>query len=217
MNVKNPSDWLNLKAGSTLALSDEQSLMDSKKRGFGLNPISFTVTRVTKVQEAKGLVTYIFVDIEDGVQPLRLMVKIVDENVDFRLYYKSEDFVSASRQTATSRGDYWLFQQPPDENNFTLLDLKYTIDIKQTIDNKEIVYSQKPSGELSGIALENPARTGLKNLLATITEYKTKQETENPELMLFEIGDKLNKDGGEITLYFGSPIHENEIQVLALK
>lgn len=215
--MKNANDWLNLKAGSTLVLSDEQSLMDSKKRGFGLNPINFTVTRVTKIQEAKGLVTYIFVDIEDGVQPLRLMVKIVDENVDFRLYYKSEDFISASRQAVTERGDYWLFQKPADENNFTPLDLKYTMDIKQTIDGKDIVYDRKPSGELSGIALENPVRAGLQNLLATITEYKTNQETENPELMLFEIGDKLNKSGGEISLYFGSPIHENEIQVLALK
>lgn len=217
MNLKDPTDWLNLKTGSTLVLSDEQSLMDSKKRGFGLNPLNFTVIRVTKVQEAQGLVTYIFVDIEDGVQPLRLMAKIVDENVDFRLYYKSEDFVAASRKTAIDRGDFWLFQKPEDENNFTPLDLKYTMGIKQSIDNKEIVYDRKPSGELSGIAVENPVRKGLADLLATITEYKTNQETENPELMLLEIGNKLNKDGGEITLYFGSPIHENEIQVLALK
>lgn len=217
MNIKNNQDWLSLKKGSTVSLSDEQSLLDSKKRGLGLNPLNFTVERVSRLQEFNNLATWIFADINDGVQPLLLMGKFVDDNVDFRIYYQSEDFAPITRQGAINNEMYWLFQKPEDENNLNLLKLKYTNDIEQTNGNEKINYSIKPQGELSGLVVQNPPQTGLKELLGTVVEYGTKVEAENPELMLLEIGDKLSKQGGEIRLFFGTSLKDNEIQVLDLK
>ncbi len=216
MNTTLAIDWFNLTQGSTVTLSDEQSLLDSKKRGFGLKPINFSVQKTVQLKELNDLATWTFVELNDGVQPLQLMVKEVDDKTDFFLYYQSEDFTPITRQKAIDRGDQWLFEAPGDSSNFNPLDLKYTNDLTQTVDGKDITYTRKPQGELNGMVHENPASSGLNSLLGTIVEYSTKAETENPEVLLLEIGEKLNRRGGEITLYFGTKINSDEIEVLSL-
>lgn len=217
MNLRKPLDWLALKSGSTVLLSDKQSLIDSRDRGFGLKPLTFSVKRVMLLTENENMAKWIFVDISDDKQPLCLMAKYVNEEVDFRVYYLSEDFKATTRQGAIDRGDLWLFQKPSNEHDFKPIELRYTMDIKQTLKSKEeLNYSQKAQKEMSGSWTENPPRDGMSNMLATIVEYCTDVECENPEMMILEVGSKFNVNGGEVALYLGTRINESEIQVLPL-
>ena len=213
MNLRNVEDWRKVRVGSTVSLSDEFSLLESKNRGKGLKPLDFTVERVTIIKESKNLVTWIFADINDGTEPLKLMVKIVDANADFRLYATVKDFPPIHRQAAVEQGMLFLFAQP---HNVEVGALKYNGDIFHETGGNKVTYLRKPQGELNGLVTEIPARSGMKDLLATVVEYSTNDKTDNPELLVLEIGNKFNNNGGEIAMYLGTTIQEAEIAVLPL-
>jgi hypothetical protein len=141
------------------------------------------------------------------------MAKACDEAIDWRLYYQSADFAAARREDVVSRGDKWLFEPPADGSNFAPADLTYTAEIDQQIDGKSLCYARKPQGERQAACKENPLRSGIGSLLATIVEYSTADQAENPELLILELG-AADRGTGEVSLYLGAAIRASEINIV---
>ena len=205
--------WLNFPPNSFIVLSDSQSMADSQKRGQGYKGIRYAVEGTATADDSEGFGTWAFITLNDQHQKLLLMVKSVDEAIDYRIYYVNEDFTPARREDVIRRSDLWLFEPPQDENNFDPADLLYSAEIVRQTDAGELVYVRKPQGERQAAYKETPPRSGATDLVATIVEYSTAEATDNPELLVLEIGAESRRTG-EVTLYLGCPIKESEIDVL---
>ena len=205
--------WLHFPPGSFITLSDSQSLEDSQKRGEGFQGIRFAVESTLVADDTEGFASWVMLRLNDSHQRLLLVVKAVDDALDHRIYYANEDFRPARREEVVRRGDTWLFEAPEDENNFEPADLRYTAEIVQTTDERAITYVRKDQGERHANATETPNPLGLTQQIATVVEYSTSDATENPELLVLEIG-AASRRTGEITLYLGCPIRESEIDLL---
>jgi hypothetical protein len=48
--------------------------------------------------------------------------------------------------------------------------------------------------------------------VATVVEYSSRNDTENPELLVLEIG-AANRSTGEVSLYLGCPILASEVSL----
>lgn len=205
--------WNAIAPGSFITLTDKQSLEDSQKAGNGLNGMKYTVERVSMAKDKSGFGQWVFLTLDEPKQPLLLMVKAVDNEIDYRIYYASEDFKRASRDAVIARGDKWLFEPPATENNFEPGDLKYAAEIEFAIGDTKTTYGRNDQGERHATLRENPPRSGMTNLLATIVEYSTDDQADNPNLLITEIGGATRKTG-EVTLYLGCPIRTSEINII---
>jgi len=209
----NLQPWLNFPPGSFITLSDAQSKEDSQKRGQGFNGIRYAVETHAVADDTEGFATWVLIGLNDQYQKLLLMVKSVDEAIDYRVYYANEQFRPARREEVIKRGDLWLFEPPQDENNFEPADLHYTAEISQKTDAAELVYVRKEQGERHADYVETPNRSGARDLVATIVEYSTADQTDNPELMILEIGSASRRTG-EVNFYVGCAIDPAEVDVL---
>jgi len=205
--------WLWFPPGSFITLSDNQSMEDSQKRGEGFHGIRFAVESTIVADDTEGFGAWVMVQLNDNHQRLMLVVKAVDNALDHRIYYANEDFHPARREEVVRRGDTWLFEAPEDANNFEAADLRYAAEIVQTLGERVVTYVRKDQGERHANATETPNPLGLTQQIATIVEYATSDATDNPELLVLEIG-AASRRTGEITLYLGCPIRESEIDIL---
>jgi hypothetical protein len=186
---------------------------DSQKRGEGFTGIRYAVEGSALAEDSEGFGAWAMLTLNDHHQKLLLVVKSVDNEIDHRIYYPSDDFHPARREDVVKRGDVWLFEAPETPNDFDPADLQYTAEIVQKTQAGELAYVRKTEGERHAEYSETPARSGVQDLIATIVEYSTSGSTENPELMVLEIG-AASRRTGEVTLYLGCPIRESEIDVL---
>ncbi|MEI6560670.1 MAG: hypothetical protein WCO68_01130 [Verrucomicrobiota bacterium] len=205
--------WLHFPPGSFITLSDSQSMEDSQKRGEGFQGIRFAVESTLVANDTEGFASWVMLQLNDNHQRLMLVVKAVDNALDHRIYYANEDFHPARREEVVRRGDTWLFEAPEDEHNFEASDLRYAAEIVQTLGERVITYVRKDQGERHANATETPNPLGLTQQIATVVEYATSDATDNPELLVLEIG-AASRRTGEVTLYLGCPIRESEIDVL---
>ena len=209
----NLAPWLSFPAGSFITLSDSQSMEDSQKRGQGFKGIRYAVESSAVADDTEGFGTWAMITLNDQYQKLLLVVKGVDEAIDYRIYYANEEFRPARREEVVKRGDLWLFEPPANENDFDPADLAYTAEVVQKNDAGEVVYVRKDQGERHADYTETPNLSGARDLVATIVEYSTADATDNPELMILEVGSA-NRRTGEVTMYLGCPIAASEIDVL---
>jgi hypothetical protein len=205
--------WLEFPPGSFITLSDNQSMEDSQKRGEGFRGIRFAVESTLVADDTEGFGSWVFVRLNDNHQRLLLVIKAVDNALDTRLYYAHETFHPARREEVIRRGDTWLFEAPEDEANFDAADLRYTAEIVLNTGDREITYVRKDQGERHANATETPNPLGMLRQIATLVEYSTSDATENPELLVLEIGSASRRTG-EVALYLGCPIKDSEIDVL---
>lgn len=205
--------WLTFPPGSFITLSDNQSMTDSQQRGEGFKGIRFAVESTTLADDTEGFGTWVMIRLNDNHQRVMLMVKSVDDALDYRVYFALEEFHPARREEVIRRGDTWLFEPPEDENDYDPADLRYTAEVVQNTANGEVVYVRKEQGERHANATETPNPLGLTKQVATIVEYSTVGAAENPEFLVLEIGSASRRTG-EVGLYLGCPIRESEIDVL---
>ena len=214
--MKRPANlepWVSFPPGSFIILSDNQSKEDSQKRGQGFNGIRYAVETSAIADDTEGLASWALITLNDQYQKLLLVVKSVDDAIDHRIYYANEQFRPARREDVIKRGDLWLFEPPENENDFDPADLQYTAEVVQKTDTAELVYVRKDQGERHADYVETPNRSGARDLVATIVEYSTSDATDNPELMILEIGSAARRTG-EVNLYLGCAIDPSEIDVL---
>lgn len=219
MDKSKAADWLAVRPNSVVTISDAQGIADSMKRGLGVRGIDYTVRSVGRLKQLDGLSTHLFFTLSDTEQTTYLMVKIVDDLIDLGLYFEVDGLAPGTRRELVERGALWLFQEPANPHNFDPAELRYTTSIKQTLPNangqpEEILFELKPQGELQCDYFETPPRTGMSgDALATIVEYRTAQEAENPEFLILEIGEK-DGTSSYVQFFLGCGVKFSEVDVL---
>lgn len=199
-----------LKVGDIISLSDAVTANQSVKAGKGFS-IDYTIEKVVRVKNE--LAEWIFYQLKESELKICLMAKIVDDQIDIRVYQEVQDFLKGNRKDRIDQGDFWLFQEPADPDNFRYLELKYSAVLVQNLGNANLEFVQKMP-EMDGICTEDPKPSGQDfELLATIAEYSASSKCDNPERMILEIGSAENEEGGLIVLLEGRNIAPSEVTV----
>lgn len=216
---RDPAYWRAIKPDTTITLTDEQALRES------VSGQNYLVKQVIKIREKSGICEWLLFELEgqEEAPDSWLMAKLVDKEVDIRVYFESDDFESGNRDDIIEQDDLWLFQ-PPEDPEFCLEhnELAYTKHIgwdfpgdEEGDDDIHVDYNVK-IGELQGDISYDPPQSGQRELLATVVEFDTSDETTCPELLVLEIGHPENEEGGLIRLFFGNSIKPTEVDVLAV-
>jgi len=220
-----PAFWSGLTTGSVVILTDPQALADSAKEGRGAVGREYTVEEVRSIREQHGLATWQLFRLREIQQDLWLLAKIVDQFVDLRIYFQlpDEEFKPGNRKDMVDRGNLWLFQQPANPEHFAYSELEYTTEIQGPSEPGQppVCYQMKDQGVMAGTMTTFSGNAPAGKMFTMLAEYQATGDCENPELLLLEMGgidpnapDNCDDLGGLIILLQGSPITENEIEVL---
>jgi hypothetical protein len=212
----NAQDWLALHPNSVILLSDERNL------SINMAGLTTWVKRIIKLPECNNLCTWILMELIDNLSnPSRwLMVKLVDDEIDLRLYRLPETFQRGNRHDLVyndQASGHWMFQPPDDPSDIVLNDLVYTDEFEWD----EHMYRKKAQGDFACGDFDNgppivelPQLSGLHNSqLATLAEYISSSAPDS-EAVIFEIGDPDDDNGGFISLMIGYPLNPSDIRVL---
>lgn len=211
-----PDFWRGVRPGSVIRLTDEPTLLRD------MDGIDYTVRRVETVREVEDQMEWILLHLEDGEgdEPL-LMVKIVDDDMDLRIYREAGDFESGNRMDMDARDDLWMFFEPKDPDDFDVRDLRYTEYIEYEVDSDDedsdrIVRFEQKHPEMNGEVATEPSSSGSRPQLAVISEYAAVDLYEEPEAVIIEIGSDsaMEETGGLISFMLGHPINPTETDVL---
>lgn len=214
---RDPAYWQAVKPDTSIVLTDPQALRES------VSGEMYLVRSVTKIRHMEGLCEWIMLELEGmGDTPDSwLMVKIVDQAVQLRVFFENDQFESGDRKDLVDNEDLWVFQEP-EEEDFEYEELKYALHVGWDFDGDEegdppihVDYNVK-TGEMQGRVTYDPHRSGQSEHVATIVEYDTSDETTCPEMLLLEIGNAENEQGGMIRMMFGNDIQPTEAEVLAV-
>lgn len=193
------------KPGDLVFISDEISLRDNNS----VIKLEHRITKVNSFRVPKQKISYHIFEIENERKELSYVIlNINDDKHEMGLYFDIAEFPQGSNRTdCLNQGIRWLFQQP-ENDNFKASDLLFTDDIN----HGEVKYTKKfPTifGEL---------RTDMVNF-CSVTEYQSKNEIDNQDILLLEIGgldskNNLIADGGSLRLLQGRKLNNNDIEVL---
>ncbi len=215
---RDPAYWRAIKPDSTLTLTDEQALRED------ISGQNYLVKQIIKIREKSGICEWILFELEgqDDAPDSWLMAKLVDKEVDIRVYFEPDDFESGNRKDMIEQENMFLFQKPEDVDDFTCGELEYAKHIgwdfpgdEEGDDDIHVDYNVK-AGELQGDISYDPYQSGQNELLATVVEFDTSDETTCPEMLVLEIGHPEDEEGGFIRLFFGNSIKPTEADVLAV-
>lgn len=205
--------WKALKPGDVVVLKDAFTLEQMRASGRGLQGAERIINRVHDVTERSNICQWrLFFCDEDGPDPaVVVMVKIVDENFDVRLYHPT-DLEPGNRQDLIDADCLWLFEEP-DDPACKPSQLRFTAEITAADD---LPYARKEPGEWQGSARLAPHQSGdLDRYQATVVEYSTDNpECAEPELLLYEVGAPGLAEGGLVVLYKGITLQGNDVEVL---
>jgi hypothetical protein len=115
MNLRDPKFWLKLQPGSVVTLKDEKSLLRD------MSGVETMIKRVLKLPESEGLCTWLLFELEEATAKATrwLMVKIVDAEIDFRIYRLPPKFERGNRYDLVFADEnnpgHWIFQEPEPE------------------------------------------------------------------------------------------------------
>jgi len=215
MDVYNKDFWKGINPGSTITLKDKQSIEDSMEKGNGMKGMDYMVKAVYRLKEFNDLVEWHFFLLDDPGERIWVMIKIVQQEIDLRVYFEHPQFESGNRRDMIDLGNLWLFMEPDNPEEFQFNDLKFSDFIEIEEDNGDMLtYRQKGFKEMHCECEIVPEPSEIFDPIATIVEYKAKGVCENPELLLWELGGKDSSDGGLIRLMLGCTLGPTEIDVL---
>lgn len=212
---RDPRYWRSIKPDSTLTITDEQSLEEA-----GIKGAQYLVKQVFTIDEMSDICQWLFfrlASIEASEDDIWMLVKIVDQELDIRLYAELHDsFESGNREDMFDHEQQFVFQEPENPDDFEWSDLKYAACVEWDFDKDDHVDYNVKTGEMQGTVKVDPRESGQKNWIATIVEFDTSDETHSPELLFLEIGSPSVEEGGLIRMMFGNPIKPTEVDVLAV-
>jgi hypothetical protein len=208
-DLKDPSFWKDIKPGGVVVVNDEQAMMEAIKRGVDAEGgVNYEIKRVLRLNEVNGLATWTLLKLE-GMDEVWLMVKIVGQEVDHRIYFEVPDFSPGNRADMIAREMFWLFEDPGPDWKSAYNDLKFinTINIDTNPGGNapatRTSYQQKPFGPMYARCSEEPKQSEGDEYLAILVEYSSADATDNPELLLLELGGEHGQEGGYIMMMLG--------------
>lgn len=214
----NKKFWQSITVKSQVVLTDQSALDVSQAEGRGMQGMEYSVEEILSIKEKDNLCEWLVLKLVHPNQTLYLVVKIVGDIVELRMYYNPESIVIGNRADQIDAQNVFMFSNYKPNAHNNLLGLKYTNQINWTFDYgngpEEVVFNQKGNMELTGKAKYTPARFSDQTLIATISEYLAVTNTPEPEIMIIEVGSATSKNGGAILLLVGNSINEFEISIV---
>ena len=185
--------WDNIKVGDIIQLTDKQTIEYLIKEGIKNieNGADFKVVRIKDIAEQKNLIKWKILYIELNNFQWYLIIKEIGGDVQVKIYYQPDDFKNGNRQDIVDSNFRYFFKEPSDVNNFKVEDLEFTDIIKE--DNGT---EFKADAIFYGTAIEDGEET-----FATVIEYRTDRDVENPELLILEFNN-INKDEEKVDVDF---------------
>ena len=221
IDKNSPAAWKKIPIGSTITLTDDQSIKDSMDRGEGVVGRDYTIESVWNIFHDERLAEWRLYKLADDEQDIWLVVRIVDQSVDLLVCFEPEEFEPGNRKDAIELDQAWIFDEPDDIDNFKYDELKFTPEIIWEVldedEEKDAVFKMKRTGVMYGSCTYNPESSGLGRMMAAVVEYRSETDFENPDLFLFELGGENSDEGGLITMLIGCSINTSEIEVLEMQ
>ena len=215
----NTDFWQDIRPGNIVVLSDAQALVEAVRQGLdGTGGLNYEVKRVLRVKALNDLAEWVLLNLE-GADEVWLMVKIAGQEVDLRIYFEVPEFPAGNRADLIAEEMYWLFEDPGPDWHAQYNDLKFTdtIDIDQNPGDQgaptQTRYHQKPFGTQYGGCSELPKGPGEDVFPAAVVEYLTADPTDNPELLILELGGEDDPNGGYIQMMLGCPVDPSDVKV----
>lgn len=220
------NEWSDVKPGDFITLDDKQTIMDlmERKHSDAMTGLEAVVESVKTFKEQNNLATWTLYDLDcnkgqDEVAPLWLLVKRVDSDMDFRVYYRPDDFAPGDRADLLDRGLFWLFEEPANADDFIPCELNYNSRIEQDLDDGTHLNYELKHPPLYCELTETPRGDGVDYpVFASIAEYIADKDCENPELLIYEIGgldedgDPLD-EGGFVQFLQGANINPSDLSI----
>jgi len=214
-----PDFWDDLRPGSIVVLSDAQALVEAVRQGLdGAGGLNYEVKRVLRVKALSDLAEWILLWLE-GADEVWFMVKIADRQIDLRIYFEVPEFPAGNRADLIADQMLWLFEEPGPDWHDQYNELRFTdiITIDQAPDGQgrpaQTCYRQKPFGAQYGGCTEMPKGPGVDVSPATLVEYLSAEPTDNPELLILELGGEDDPNGGYIRMMLGCAIDPSDLKV----
>ncbi|MHA1469525.1 MAG: hypothetical protein ACTSSP_03055 [Candidatus Asgardarchaeia archaeon] len=179
------AQWQQLKIDDIVQLSDEQTLsflMDEGHKDIA-NGADFTIKRRRVITCQDAPIKWIILDIEFGDILWYLIVKIIKHEFELKIMYIPDDFEEGNRADMLDSGSDWVFEKA-DFENCELPSLVFSQKIFQNDDgqDEDIVYVTE--GPRYGLCMEDGEKS-----FATVVEYETKSDCENPESLTLEFNN----------------------------
>jgi len=171
--------WLKLKSGDKLKIKGEK----------------VEVLSATHITEKNNLGKFVLCKMQEPEGQFYLFAKIVDENIDVRIYNEIEWIGTGDRAKLLNEGNQKLFQAPADENNYVPSELKWAESIEMMINGVAVPFNKK--SEVFGEAKENPERTGIGVSFVNVVEYAANIAIPNSEIAILELGG-IDPDGNTV-------------------
>ncbi len=212
-DLKDPSFWQEMKPGGVVVVNDAQAIVEALKQGLdAAGGLNYDIKRILRLNELNNLAEWVLLKLE-GPDEVWLMVKMVGQEVDLRIYFEVPEFVTGNRADMIAHEMYWLFEDPGPNWNSNYQDLRYIniINIDQAATKTS--YQQKPFGELYAKCRELPKPPESDEYLATVVEYSSTDKTDNPEMLILELGGEEGQQGGYIMMMLGCSVNASDLRV----
>lgn len=210
--------WQSVTLGSQVILTDQAAIEASMNDKRGMEGMQYTIDNITSITEFNNLCSWIVYRIVNPKQILFLVVKIIGEEAELRVFYNPESIPSGNRADMINAEMFFMFANANDSSLNNLLKLKYVQEINWTFDfgsgPYQVLFTQKGGLELTGKASLNPPAFQGETIIATISEYSTKEVCAESEMMILEVGNVKSKQGGLINFLVGNKINEFELEVV---
>lgn len=167
MKIKN---WLDVKGGDKLKIKAEK----------------VDVVNATIITESKNLCKFVLLNCTDSSGPFYLFAKIVDQEIDVRIYNEIGWIGVGDRARLMDTGNQRLFQQPTNPDDFQLCDLQWAESIEFIVNDNPVALNKKSN--VYGEAIDRPKKTGIDKLFANVIEYAAVEKIDNPEVLILELG-----------------------------
>jgi hypothetical protein len=212
--------WRNLKPGSTIILTDEQTLQDMIETGESISTgRDYHVEEVWRIRESRDVAEWQFFRIrsphdEDATW---LLIKSAGEQLSAGMYFEADGFQSGTRRELLDRNFYWVFNEPRDRSSFQLLDLNYAshlyFNLELDGEIREVEFAKLGNLEFHGHVSIDPPQRDMEKMIGTVAEYETMLPVPNPRVLFFEAGLP-SQDGGFIRMLQGAGIRLSDLEVL---
>lgn len=192
--------WLNVKNGDKLKIRGEK----------------VEIINSLHVKESNNLATFVLLKMRESQGEFYLFARIVDENVDVRIFNEINWIGAGDRGRLLNEGNNRLFQAPQSED-WVPADLEWAESFEFNIEGKNVGINKKFTSY--GEATEIPKTTGIDVSFATIVEYNAVEQIANPEILILELGGidpTGNKvpTGGLVIPLEGYCINNNEVETV---
>ncbi len=223
MTDTNIQRYREIKRGDIVSLSDEQTIKQLMEDGVvgAMDGMDLEVESVRCV-DSESMAQYYFCDLTgqpNAPTSLILLIKIVDDQMDRRIYWAPDDVDPGSRSDLIENGCEWLFEEPDNRCEFIPSELSFTKQIVQHVEQYgEVCYAIKGAevhGEHREVCLVDSRPQP-----ATIVEWIAQTDIENPELLVLEVGGldengECLTEGGYVVFLQGASVDGTDIQLLS--